>query len=276
MSVRCFGSVLASCWISCIWAVRCLCAVTHVLGPAASVLWFRHARSVHSTKPPWLISSTWAVRCLCAVVSVRHGVRCGVISVGVGFLAFGQFDVVAQLRSLRQWVPCVGAWVCRGLASNRIFGVGFCPIPVARSHPCAVTSVWFRRKCRVRPGSRCGSISVRVGFPCILGSSMSVRSLLAWAPAASVRGALTRVGSIYKASVIDFLHLGSSLSVRSFARCGSAASVVYSSWCAVQSTKLPLSISCIWAVRCLCAVCAHCGLRCIRAVGVGSNVGSSA
>merc|ERR1711871_1407596 len=52
-----------------------------------------------------------------------------------------------------------------------------------------------------------------------LGSSLSLRSLGRLSSSVSVQG-LARFGSVFSMSVLDFLHLGSSLSLRSFARLG--------------------------------------------------------
>jgi hypothetical protein len=57
-----------------------------------------------------------------------------------------------------------------------------------------------------------------------LGSSLSLRSFARAGSSVSVSG-LTRFGSVFSMSVLDFLHLGSSLSLRSFARFGSSLSV---------------------------------------------------
>jgi hypothetical protein len=73
----------------------------------------------------------------------------------------------------------------------------------------------------VRGLSRFGSSMSVVDF-LHLGSSLSLRSFARAGSAVSVRG-LSRVGS--SMSVLDFLHLGSSLSLRSFARLGSSLSV---------------------------------------------------
>jgi len=57
-----------------------------------------------------------------------------------------------------------------------------------------------------------------------LGSSLSLRSFARAGSAVSVSG-LSRFGSVFSMSVLDFLHLGSSLSLRSFARMGSSISL---------------------------------------------------
>jgi len=73
----------------------------------------------------------------------------------------------------------------------------------------------------VRGLSRFGSSMSVLDF-LHLGSSLSLRSFTRAGSAVSVRG-LSRFGS--SMSVLDFLHLGSSLSLRSFARVGSSLSV---------------------------------------------------
>jgi len=73
----------------------------------------------------------------------------------------------------------------------------------------------------VRGLSRFGSSMSVLDF-LHLGSSLSLRSFTRAGSAVSVRG-LSRFGS--SMSVLDFLHLGSSLSLRSFARVGSSISV---------------------------------------------------
>jgi len=58
-----------------------------------------------------------------------------------------------------------------------------------------------------------------------LGSSLSLRSFGRVGSSVSVQG-LARLGSVFSMSVLDFLHLGSSLSLRSLGRLGSSVSVL--------------------------------------------------